>query len=79
MVIDVFILLERDAVEQRAQVAEVRDGDADLADLTPGELGVGVVPGLRGQVEGDGQPGLALAEVAIGTSAFDSCADECPA
>ena len=55
---------ERDAVEQRAHVAEVRDRHADLADLAAGELVVGVVAGLRRQVEGDRQPGLALGQVA---------------
>ena len=54
-------LVERDAVEQRVHVALVGDRDADLADLAAGELVVGVVAGLGGQVEGDRQPGLALA------------------
>ena len=56
-------LVERDAVEERVHVALVGDRDADLADLAAGELGVGVVAGLRGQVEGDREPGLALGEV----------------
>ena len=64
IVIEVFISVERDAVEQRAHVAEVADRHADLADLAAGELGVGVVAGLRRQVEGDRQAGLALGEVA---------------
>src|SRR6185312_2346120 len=51
---------ERDAVEQRAHVADVADRDADLADLAAGELVVGVVAGLGGQVEGDREAGLAL-------------------
>ena len=38
--------------------------DADLADLAARELVVGVVAGLRRQVEGYGQPGLALGQVA---------------
>ena len=46
-------LVERDAVEQRVHVALVRDGHADLADLAARELVVGVVAGLRRQVEGD--------------------------
>ena len=57
-------LAERDAVEQRAHVAAMRDGHADLADLAARELVVGVVAGLGRQVEGDRQPGLALGEVA---------------
>ena len=57
-------LVERDAVEERAHVADVGDRDADLADLTDGELVVGVVAGLRGQVEGHRQAGLALGQVA---------------
>ena len=56
--------VERDAVEQRGHVALVADGDADLADLAPGELVIGVVARLRGQVEGDREPGLPLGEVA---------------
>ena len=59
-------LAERDAVEQRVHVAVVGDRHADLADLAAGELVVGVVAGLRRQVEGDRQAGLALGEVARG-------------
>src|ERR1700691_5808408 len=40
------------------------DRYADLADLAPRELVVGVVSGLGGQVEGDGEPRLPLREVA---------------
>ena len=53
-------LAERDAVHQRRHVAAVGDRHADLADLAAGELVVGVIAGLRGQVEGDRQPRLAL-------------------
>ncbi len=56
--------VERDAVEQRVHVALVRDGHADLADLAARELVVGVVAGLRRQVEGDREAGLPLGEVA---------------
>ena len=56
-------LVERDRVQQRLHVALVRDRYADLADLAAGELVVGVIAGLRGQVERDRQPGLALLEV----------------
>ena len=38
MVIEVFICVERDAVEQRAHVAEMGDRHADLADLAAGQL-----------------------------------------
>ena len=57
-------LVERDAVHQRVHVAVVGDRHADLADLAAGELVVGVVAGLRRQVEGDREAGLALGEVA---------------
>ena len=57
-------LVERDAVEQRVHVALVGDRDADLADLAAGEGVVGVIAGLRRQVEGDREAGLALGEVA---------------
>ena len=56
--------VERDAVEQRVHVALVRHRHADLADLAARELVVGVVAGLRRQVERDREPGLALGEVA---------------
>ena len=56
-------LAERDAVEQRAHVADVRDRHADLADLAARQLVVGVVAGLRRQIEGDGEAGLPLGEV----------------
>ena len=54
---------ERDAVEQRAHVAEMGDRHADLADFAFGERVVAVVAGLCRQVEGDGEAGLALAQV----------------
>ena len=57
-------LRQRDLVEQRPQVADVRDRHPDLADLTAGEGVVGVVAGLGGEVERDREPGLSLGEVA---------------
>ena len=45
-------------------VALVGDRDADLADLAAGEDVIGVIAGLRRQVEGDGEAGLALGQVA---------------
>ena len=56
--------IERDAVHQRVHVALVRDRHADLADLAPRELVIGVVARLRRQVERDGEPRLALRQVA---------------
>ena len=56
--------VERDAVEQRVHVALVRDRDADLADLAARQLVIGVVAGLRRQVERDREPRLPLGEVA---------------
>ena len=56
-------LAERDAVEQRAHLAEVRDRHADLADLAARERCVGVVAGLGREVEGHRQPGLTLRQV----------------
>ena len=64
IVIEVFIVAERDAVEQRPHVPQVRHRHADLADLAPGQFVVGVVPGLGRQVEGHRQPGLTLGHVA---------------
>ena len=55
---------ERDVVEQLAHLAEVGHRYADLADLAARQRRVGVVAGLRGQVEGDREPGLALGQVA---------------
>ncbi len=57
-------LVERDPVEQLVHVAAVGDRDADLADLAAGEDVVRVIAGLGGQVEGDGEAGLALGQVA---------------
>ena len=56
-------LAERDAVDERLHVAAVDDRDADLADLAAREHGVGVVAGLRRQVEGDREAGLPLRQV----------------
>ena len=64
-------LVERDAVEQRVHVALVGDRHADLADLAAGELVVGVVAGLGGQVEGDRQPRLALGRGSTRYSSLD--------
>ena len=57
-------LVQRDAVHQRGHVAAVGDRHADLADLAARELVVGVIAGLRRQVEGHRQARLALGEVA---------------
>ncbi len=63
IVIDVFILSSGMPSSSCAHVALVGDGHADLADLAARELVVGVVAGLRRQVEGDRQAGLALGQV----------------
>ena len=63
IVIDVFISLDRDLVEQLAHVAQVHDGDANLADLAPGQRVVGVVARLGREVERDRQAGLAFGQV----------------
>ncbi len=60
IVIDVEISIERDAVEQRLHVGERVDGDADLADLARGHRVVGVVAGLRREIERGGEAGLAV-------------------
>ena len=54
-------LAERDAVEQAAHVLDRVDRDPHLADLAVRDRGVGVVPHLSRQIEGDrqaGRPGL---------------------
>jgi hypothetical protein len=56
-------LIERDLVEQLIHVLDVRDRHADLADLAARQRAVGVVAGLRRQVEGHRQPGLAFGEI----------------
>ena len=78
MVIEVFIVAERNAVEQRAHVAEMADRHADLADLALGQHVVGVVAGLGRQIEGDRQAGLSLARF-FRYSALESAAVEWPA
>jgi hypothetical protein len=55
--------LERELVEEHAHLAEVRHGDADLADLSTRQDVVGVVAGLSRQIEGDREAGLALRQV----------------
>ena len=52
-----------DTPHQLLHVPEVGHRDADLAHLAGGLGGVGVVAGLRGQVERNGQAGLALGQV----------------
>ena len=54
--------VEGDLLEQRAHVVDRIDGDTDLSDLAHGHGVVGVVADLGGQVEGDGEAGLALVE-----------------
>jgi hypothetical protein len=56
-------LVERDPLEQRGHVAPVGDGHADLPHLAARQHVIGVVARLRGQIEGHGQPGLALGQV----------------
>ncbi len=56
-------LAERDAIEQHAHVADVRNRHADLTDFAFGQRMVGVVSGLRRQVEGDRETGLPLAQI----------------
>ena len=56
----------------------MRDRHADLADLTAGEQMIQIVTGLGRQIEGDGEPGLALGEVPA-IERVRSCAVEWPA
>jgi hypothetical protein len=56
-------LVQGQTFEQRAHVAEMRDRDADLADLTQRERMIGVVARLCGQIERDREARLALGEV----------------
>jgi hypothetical protein len=54
---------QRNAGEECRHVAQMPDGDADLADLAHGERMIGIVARLRRQIEGDREPGLPLGEV----------------
>jgi hypothetical protein len=56
-------LFDGDVLEELRHVADVGDGNADLADLAARHDVVGIVAGLRGQIEGDGEAGLALRQV----------------
>src|SRR3990170_8603852 len=58
-------LLDGDAVHDRAHVAERADGNSDSSDLAARHRMIGVVAGLRRQVERDGQAGLTLREIAL--------------
>jgi len=53
-------LVKGDTIEQDLHVLDGVDGHPDLADFTHGKRVVTVVTGLRGQMEGDAQAGLAL-------------------
>ena len=55
--------LQRDAVHQLPHRPAMADRHADLPDLAARQFVVGVVAGLRRQVEGDRQPRLAFREV----------------
>ena len=79
IVIEVFIWSSGMSREQRPHVSQVSDRDADLADLAASQLVVRVVAGLRRQVEGDRQPGLALGTGCVGTARWTPAADEWPA
>src|SRR4051794_38501595 len=54
---------ERNTLEQGPHIAEVAHRHADLADLTFGQHVIGIVTGLRRQIEGDGQAGLSFGQV----------------
>src|SRR6267378_3357554 len=67
---------EGDAVEERLHVFEGVDGDTDFADFAESERMVGIHANLRGQIEGDGKTGLALAqEVAVALVGFGGGAE----
>src|SRR5260370_15772250 len=67
---------ERDGVEKSFHVFEGVDGDADFADFAEGERMVGVHANLRGEIEGYGKAGLALAqEIAIALVGFEGGAE----
>ncbi len=55
---------ERDALDQRAHVAQMGNRYANLSHFTLCQRMIAVVSGLRGQIEGDRKPGLPLGEVA---------------
>ncbi len=54
---------ERNAVEQGAHVADVRDRHADLADLAARQHVVAVIARLGRKIEGDGEARLPLGEI----------------
>ena len=66
-------------LEQRPHVADVRDGNADLADLAAGQHMVGIIAGLGRQVEGHRKAGLALGQIGAVTACSRSAAVEWPA
>ncbi len=55
-------IAERDVAEEDLHVLERADGDAALADFAFGGRVIGIVTHERGQVEGDRESGLALAQ-----------------
>ena len=68
MVIEVVTLGERNLVEERFHVGKRADGHATFADFAFGERMVGVIAHQRGQIEGDGEAGLALREQDSGSA-----------
>ena len=54
---------QRNAVEEGAHVAEMRDRHADLADLARGQRVVAVIAGLGRQIESDREAGLAALQI----------------
>ena len=55
--------IQRQAVEQRAHVAQMADRHADFADFAARQFVVAVVAGLGWQIERNRKPGLALGEI----------------
>ena len=63
MVIEVFIEARGMSSNSAPHVADMRNRDADLADLAARQRVVAVIAGLSRQIEGDRQAGLALGEI----------------
>src|SRR6266704_2090512 len=67
---------ERDTVEERLHIFEGVDGDANFTDFAEGERMIRIHADLRGEIEGDGEPGLSLAQkIAIALVGFDGGAE----
>ena len=55
---------QRNVVEERAHIPQMRDRNADFADFAARQPVVAVIAGLGWEIEGDREPGLPFGQIA---------------